>query len=206
MLPSAIPVKTQAGRLEIDERKLKIGARQRMVLISINGERPVSSIRQQFAAMNEIDSVLDELLANGLIEVPQAGSAEPAVAATPAAAAVVAEIEVELPQPSKPIAKPKAEAKTEAKAKAKPEAAAQPVEAKPSMGFDPMLQAAREYMSRTLIAKAGLRSFLFAQKIEKCPSRDALREMLPEFRRVLRKHVDAGKVAEFSAQAEAMLG
>jgi len=34
MLPSAIPVKTQAGRLEIDERKLKIGARQRMVLIS----------------------------------------------------------------------------------------------------------------------------------------------------------------------------
>ena len=200
MLPSAIPVKTQAGRLEIDERKLKIGARQRMVLISINGERPVSSIRQQFAAMNEIDSVLDELLANGLIEVPQAAVPAPAAATSPAA--VVAEIEVELPEP----AKPKTKAKAEAKAKAKPEAAPPPVEAKPSMGFDPLLQAAREYMSRTLIAKAGLRSFLFAQKIEKCPSRDALREMLPEFRRVLRKHVDAGKVAEFSAQAEAMLG
>jgi hypothetical protein len=65
MLPSAIPVKTQAGRLEIDERKLKIGARQRMVLISINGERPVSSIRQQFAAMKIAFEP-----ANGLIEVP----------------------------------------------------------------------------------------------------------------------------------------
>ena len=148
----------------------------------------------------EIDAVLDELLANGLIEVPQAAVPAPAAAASPAA--VVAEIEVELPEP----AKPKTKAKAEAKAKAKPEAAPPPVEAKPSMGFDPLLQAAREYMSRTLIAKAGLRSFLFAQKIEKCPSRDALREMLPEFRRVLRKHVDAGKVAEFSAQAEAMLG
>ena len=161
MLPSAIPVKTQAGRLEIDERKLKIGARQRMVLISINGERPVSSIRQQFAAMNEIDSVLDELLeALGLVKGGRAvaellaqgvdATAEPAAAASPAA--VVAEIEVELPEP----AKPKTKAKAEAKAKAKPEAAPPPVEAKPSMGFDPLLQAAREYMSRTLIAKAGL--------------------------------------------------
>lgn len=194
MLPNVIPVKTQAGRLEIDERKLKIGARQRMVLISINGERPVSSIRQQFAAMSEIDAVLDELLATGLIEVPQAAVAEAVTAPSPTPAPAVAEIEVEVPQPSK--------VKVKAKAEPKPEAPAP----KPARDFDPGLQAAREFMSRTLSAKAGLRSFLFAQKIEKSPSRDALRELLPEFRRVLRKHVDAGKVAEFSAQAEALIG
>lgn len=196
MLPNVIPVKTQAGRLEIDERKLKIGARQRMVLISINGERPVSSIRQQFAAMSEIDAVLDELLATGLIEVPQAAVVETVTAPPPTPAPVVAEIEVEVPQPSKAKAKAKAEPKPKAEAPAP----------KPVREFDPGLQAAREYMSRTLSAKAGLRSFLFAQKIEKSPSRDALRELLPEFRRVLRKHVDAGKVAEFSAQAEALIG
>ena len=54
MLDNTILVKTAAGRLEIDERKLKIGARQRMVLISINGERTIESIRTQFIAINDI--------------------------------------------------------------------------------------------------------------------------------------------------------
>jgi len=86
MLESAIPVKTAAGRQEIDERKHKLGPRHRMVLISINGERTVAGIRQQFAAINEIDHVLDELAAGGMIEVADDGelaiqAAAPIVAA-----------------------------------------------------------------------------------------------------------------------------
>ena len=46
MLESSIPVKTAAGRQEIDERKHKLGPRHRMVLISINDavEKPPRSL------------------------------------------------------------------------------------------------------------------------------------------------------------------
>lgn len=72
MLDNTILVKTAAGRLEIDERKLKIGARQRMVLISINGERTIESIRTQFIAINDISALLDELMGLGLVEIADA--------------------------------------------------------------------------------------------------------------------------------------
>jgi hypothetical protein len=185
MLESTIPVKTAAGRLEIDERKLKIGARQRMVLISINGERTVESIRKQFVAINEIDSLLDELLATGLIEVGEAA----------AGSAVAPPISSALPEA--PVA-------------AKPalsEAAATPVSAPVSRaGTGGDLATARDFMSRMLNAKVGLRAFLVSQKIDKSTTREALIELLPEFRRLLRKHVDAGRVAEFSAHAEELIG
>lgn len=174
MRESAIPVKTAAGRQEIDERTHKLGARHRMVLISINGERSVAGIRQQFAAINEIDSVLDELAAGGMIEV-----------AEDEAATTAADIVTAPPPELKPA----------------PAAATPP----PASGADEGLRAAREFMSRMLTAKVGLRAFLFTQKIEKCPSRQALREYLPEFRRALRKSVDAGRVAEFSAHVEALI-
>ena len=60
MLDNTILVKTAAGRVEIDDRKLKIGARQRMVLISINGERTIESIRKQTEVLNgrpQVDGV-----------------------------------------------------------------------------------------------------------------------------------------------------
>lgn len=188
MLQSAIPVKTLAGRIEIDERKLKIGPRQRMVLISINGERPVESIRKQFAAISEIDAVLDELLATGLIELPVAALAvEPA---TPMAAKAVGAL-----APAQALAKPMARIVVET---------ARPAQA--SASANESVQAARDFMSRVLNAKLGLRAFLFTQKIEKSATREALLELLPEFRRLLRKNVDAGRVAEFSAHVEELIG
>lgn len=190
MLESAIPNKTAAGRLEIDERKLKIGARQRMVLISINGERTVESLRRQFIAINDIDSLLDELKTSGLIDFGLE-SAD----AFAAAGAITA------PPPSLPVAS-KRVANASESADARPAAK---VLAQPSASAENLAQA-RDYMSRILSAKVGLRSFLFSQKIEKSASREALIELLPEFRRLLRKNLDAGKVAEFSAHAEELIG
>ena len=178
MLENAIPVKTAAGRQEIDERKNKLGARHRMVLISINGERTVAGIRQQFAAINEIDSLLDELAAGGMIEVAEGAEAAPA-------AEVITAPPPEIKPAPKPIAKPPAQ--------------------RPA-GDAEALKGAREFMTRMLTAKAGLRAFLFNQRIEKASSAEALRELLPEFRRILRKNVDAGRVAEFSSHAEQLIG
>ena len=185
MLDSAIPTKTAAGRLEIDERKLKIGARQRMVLISINGERTVESIRRQFIAINDIESLLKELLTTGLIEF---GSET--VQAFEAASAITA------PPPPIPVA-----AKPAVKVVETPAAPAAP-----NPGVADNLAEAREYMSRILSAKVGLRAFLLTQKIDKATSREALLEQMSEFRRLLRKNLDAGKVAEFSAHAEELIG
>jgi hypothetical protein len=185
MLESTIPVKTAAGRLEIDERKLKIGARQRMVLISINGERTVESIRKQFVAINEIDSLLDELLATGLIEVGEAASG--------AAVAAISSALPEAPVAAKPPPSEVAE-----------KSVAAPVAKNAAGGGD--LAAARDFMSRMLNAKVGLRAFLISQKIDKSTTREALLELLPEFRRLLRKQIDAGRVAEFSAHAEELIG
>lgn len=188
MLDNTILVKTAAGRLEIDERKLKIGARQRMVLISINGERTIESIRTQFVAINDISVLLDELMGLGLIEI-----ADSALALETGAAAALPDFN----PPGKPVVQPVA--KPVEKPAAKPLTPAHPATS------DGYIQA-REYMSRVLSAKVGLRAFLFTQKIDKSASAQALRELMPEFRRLLRKSVDANRVAEFSAHAEELMG
>ncbi|MBL0162176.1 MAG: hypothetical protein IPP82_00640 [Xanthomonadales bacterium] len=188
MLDNTILVKTAAGRLEIDERKLKVGARQRMVLISINGERTIESIRKQFVAINDISVLLDELMSLGLIEI-----AESALALETGAAAAMPDFSPPGQPAVQPVAKPVA----------KP--IVKPVAQVHAAKGDGYVQA-REYMSRVLSAKVGLRAFLFTQKVDKSDSAEALRELLPEFRRLLRKSLDAGRVAEFSAHAEELIG
>ncbi|MGB0134563.1 hypothetical protein [Dokdonella sp.] len=188
MFEHAIPVKTATGRLEIDERKQKLGARHRMVLISINGERSVASIRKQFAAINEIDTLLEDLLVGGMIEV--ANEAE--IAVEPTAAAITAP-----PPEMQPVVE--ARIATPASAEASPPASL-------ATGSDEGLHEARDYMSRTLSAKVGIRAFLFTQKVDRCQTREALHELLPEFRRLLRKNLDAGRVNEFSANVEQLIG
>jgi len=69
MLVDTIPAKTAAGRLEIEKRTQRIGPRQRMVLISINGERKLSEVRRQFETLGDVDSVIGELAEAGLIEM-----------------------------------------------------------------------------------------------------------------------------------------
>lgn len=184
MLGNTILVKTAAGRLEIDERKLKIGARQRMVLISINGERTIESIRTQFIAINDISALLDELMVLGLVEIADATLA----LETGAAAALP-----DFSPPGSPLAQPVEQP------------VAKPVVAAHAASNDGYVQA-REYMSRVLSAKVGLSAFLFTKKVDKSDSAEALRELLPEFRRLLRKSLDANRVAEFSAHAEELLG
>ncbi|MEZ5460191.1 hypothetical protein [Dokdonella sp.] len=187
MFEHAIPVKTAIGRLEIDERKQKLGPRHRMVLISINGERSVGSIRKQFAAINEIDTLLEELLQSGMIEV--ANDVE--------VAAPVADVITAPPPDLQPAAHVEDTAHVGADVAA-------PAPRKASHAEN--LQEARDYMKSVLNAKVGLRAFLFTQKIDRCKTGEALHELLPEFRRLLRKSLDAGRVAEFSANVDQLIG
>ncbi len=164
MLETAVPVKTESGRSEIVERRRKLGARQRVLLISINGEHTVRQIRQQFRSLGDVDMLLSELAGAELIVLAGAPAPAPATAAAaPADAASAGGIEV------------------------------------------PTSALARQFMNESVVAQLGLRAFLFTLKIERCYTKQELRDLLPEYRRMLAKSLDADAVSAFSERAEAMI-
>ncbi|MBX3698768.1 MAG: hypothetical protein KF811_13220 [Dokdonella sp.] len=69
MLSSDIPNKTAAGYAEIQNRKLHLGARQRMLLISIDGAHSVQQVREQFSVLGDVSPLIEELREAGLIHV-----------------------------------------------------------------------------------------------------------------------------------------
>lgn len=161
MLDHAVPVKTALGRSEVAERRLKLGSRQRVLLIAINGEHDVRDLRRQFRSLGDVDALLGELVAAGLVDAHDDGGGG-GPAAGPAAAA-----EAEAAIPPVPLA--------------------------------------RQFMNESVVANLGLRAFMFTLKIERCYTKQELLDLLPEYRRMLAKSLDAEAVAAFSARAEALI-
>ena len=87
MLDNAVPIKTDRGRSEVSERRLKLGSRQRVMLIAINGEHAVRTVREKFRSLGDVDALLQELADAGLLEVVHAGAANMLEAARAAAVA-----------------------------------------------------------------------------------------------------------------------
>ncbi len=160
MISHAIPHKTARGRAEVSTRGLKLGSRQRVLLIALNGEEPVPRLREQFRSLGDVDALLNELVAAGLVEYDDANARSERGGAAPAAAN---------------------------------EAELAPV---------PL---ARQFMNESVVANLGLRAFMFTLKIERCYSKQELLDLLPEYRRVLGKTLDAEAVAAFSQRAEALI-
>jgi hypothetical protein len=84
MRDSDIPVKTEAGRRELGERRLALHPRQRALLIAIHGEHTIGVLRRQFQALGPVESILDELETAALIEPLRATVAPPPSSAPPA--------------------------------------------------------------------------------------------------------------------------
>ncbi len=158
MLDHAVPVKTALGRTEVADRRLKLGSRQRVLLIAINGEHEVRDLRRQFRSLGDVDALLGELVDAGLVASP-----EGAGGASVPAHAVEAEAEI------------------------------------------PAVPLARQFMNESVVANLGLRAFMFTLKIERCYTKQELLDLLPEYRRMLAKTLDAEAVAAFSARAEALI-
>ena len=78
MLDTAIPRKTLLGQRELVDRRQKLHARSRSLLIAVHGEHSVAELRRQFAALGDVGGILDELSALGLIMADgQPGAAMP---------------------------------------------------------------------------------------------------------------------------------
>ncbi|MEO8671379.1 MAG: hypothetical protein ABI411_08705 [Tahibacter sp.] len=69
MRDTELPVKTAAGLRELSERRLKLHARSRLLLIAIHGVHAVTELRQQFQTIGDVDQILAELVKLGLVEV-----------------------------------------------------------------------------------------------------------------------------------------
>ncbi len=64
---------------------------------------------------------------------------------------------------------------------------------------------ARKFMNNTVVDHLGLRSFLFTLKLERCDSQADFLEILPEYRRQLRKVLDNAVVNTLHEEAEALI-
>ncbi len=81
MSEQSVPIKTALGRSEVSDRRLKLGSRQRVLLIALSGEHPVRRIREQFRSLGDVDALLKELVEAGLVEyAPAAAGAQPVAA------------------------------------------------------------------------------------------------------------------------------
>ncbi len=156
-----IPTKTTEGQQEIAQRSRRLSARQRMLLISINGNSSVAELRKQFGSIGDFDELMRNLAELELINLP--------------AAVVVAEIPTP-PPPSATAAKsaaPSTPAITPAAAAVVPES--------PPTG----VAAAKQLMNETAFANLGLRAYMFTLKLEHCYTGEELLGLLPDFTRLL---------------------
>src|SRR5690606_17099695 len=87
MRDTDVPNKTMAGRAEITARKLHLNPRQRTVLIAINGHQSMQELRKQFRVLGDVDAIIGELSASGLLQVSGTAGAAPVSRATPIPAA-----------------------------------------------------------------------------------------------------------------------
>ena len=79
MLDSVVPRKTLQGQRELVDRRQKLHARSRSLLIAVPREHAARDPGEQFAALGDVAAILDELSKLGLITVDtQAGAAAPA--------------------------------------------------------------------------------------------------------------------------------
>lgn len=92
MQDNAVPRKTPLGQRELVERRQKLHARSRSLLIAVHGQHSVAELKRQFSALGDVPAILGELSALGLIAV-DAASSSVAVAAN----APVANAEGEMP-------------------------------------------------------------------------------------------------------------
>lgn len=81
-----IPVKTEAGQREVEERRRGLSSHARTVLIAINGARTVADLRESFRAFADFDPIMIRLLAEGLVQ------AQPQSAGEDASGAVAEEV------------------------------------------------------------------------------------------------------------------
>ena len=97
MTSGAVPVKTNAGQAELSTRQRRVSQRHRTVLFLIDGKRSAAEVCRMALLAGVPASCFDQLLAQGLIALPAALVAAPAVAVLADVPAEAGTLHVDLP-------------------------------------------------------------------------------------------------------------
>lgn len=149
--------KTEAGREEIRDRGRRLPPALRTVLLMVDGQRPVSELKEVIAGVRAPADAIERLLAEGLIEPVPTGF-DPAALARAVA-------------PGRPPAAPSAPAGTDAQGAA------------PGDRFGFLYQR----LSDAIRVHLGLRGYFLQLKVERAEDEAGLRALLPEIRQALAK-------------------
>ncbi|HET6396397.1 MAG TPA: hypothetical protein VFF91_06105 [Pseudoxanthomonas sp.] len=157
--------KTEAGRDEIRDRSRRLPPALRTVLLMVDGQRPLSELKQVAAGVHAPADALERLLADGLIEPVPTGFD---------AAGLVRAVSPGTPAPSPAAA-------------AAPAQSAPPSAAAVDAGEADQFAALYRRMTEAIRAHLGLRGYFLQLKVERCEDLPALRALLPELRQALAK-------------------
>jgi hypothetical protein len=169
--------KTEKGRAEIATRANKLGLRERTMLIMVDDK----STRRELLAKNAhptSEGILNNLLADGYIEIVGAGQL---AAAAPAASAPAAAAAVAAPAP------------------------AASASAAPAPAVEVSLQSASRFACRTLVTVLGPGADDLTALVEKCKNVEELRARLEKCRDVVQGMGGRKKADEFWAGVSARL-
>lgn len=73
---STVLAKSEKGRMEIAQRSQRLSARQRHVLILVDGKRDAAALRAALPGQ-DVDAILDELLCDGYVQAAAAAEDAP---------------------------------------------------------------------------------------------------------------------------------
>ena len=98
MVAGTIPIKTPLGQAELSARKRSVSQRHRTVLFLVDGKRNAAEVRSMALQAGVPENCFDELLALGLIMLPEP-SFLPFIEAPPPQLAPILHVDVPLPGP-----------------------------------------------------------------------------------------------------------
>lgn len=180
--------KTEAGRVEFVQRSAGLTARQRAVLILIDGQKALGEIETWLGEDDMLEAV-EALLRKGLVGITSTPAAAPVPASAPAKQ-----------RPAAPAAAPPAPARV-----AEPEPAPAPPPARPVVGTA-ALAAAREFMAAAARKHLGLMAADLVRRIELAKDESQLAGVIGLWHVTLRESKTGKPCAEgLLAEARAFL-
>lgn len=193
------PVKTADGQDELSSRKRRLGQRHRTVLLLVDGRRSADEVRALAVQAGASESCFDELVATGLIALPQATDAQTtadSMAAAPSSPGLVADAaaashdepgDSSLLPPSRTLQPESVLGDLRMESVLLPEPL--PAELQAFDDADPLLEEARDLLVRAVRAESPVAGSLTVLRLKRARSRSDLAGLIGEVEsRIVKPH------------------
>ena len=190
VVAGTIPIKTPLGQAELSTRQRRVSQRHRTVLFLVDGKRSATEVRHMALQAGVPENCFDELLAMGLITLPESTFSQ--LIDPPATASSVLHIDLPLPGPDSVSAVP--DSILPPSRTLYPESVSTdstlggprlpdswlPSQADDAQALDPAVAEARLILMRAVRTEAPLVGSLTLLRLRRARTRDDLRDLLDE--------------------------